>query len=275
MNNLRRVLTVAGLGAGMTLSAAFGSTIITTSGSSIIQTATVSAVDAVADATSTNVFDYFGFFGLTGQTLTGVTLKFTDANSIVDLSVTNTVGTSQFYSLSLTDVDKVHTTAGTGTALADIALLNAGLSGLMWNIGDVTGAGNGCDVLIGVGATQTWFTPTNVPTGISPVGTPGACTPTQTNPSGLLALTTGIQTGTTANYLQGGNFNLSYTTKISNNNDNAGVAGSGLVDDNTSLGVFTITYTYAPSGAPEPTTMFLLGSGLVGLGFLRRRAAKR
>jgi hypothetical protein len=40
----------------------------------------------------------------------------------------------------------------------------------------------------------------------------------------------------------------------------------------TASGVTTITYTYSVvSATPEPTTMVLFGSALVGLGLLRKR----
>jgi hypothetical protein len=274
MNNLRRILTVAGLGAGMTLSTAFGSIIIDeTNPGEIIQTSTINTGDPVADVASASVFDYFGFFGLNTMTLNKVTLQFTDTESIVSLSVTNS-GAAQGYSLSVNDVDHVHSLVNV-LPTADLNLINATLSGLLWDLGDPTGLGNGCDQAIGAGpVTQNWFTATNNPT-MAPTSGAAGCSVTQTNNAGFVSLSTGVQTATKGDFLGNGTFNLSYTSAQPEASSNAALIASGLNAVFASQGVFTVTYQYAPSGAPEPTTMFLLGSGLVGLGFLRRRATKR
>jgi hypothetical protein len=65
-----------------------------------------------------------------------------------------------------------------------------------------------------------------------------------------------------------------YIDTASNLNINSGAAGNAVYTDQVSGGV-TVTYSYIETGAaPEPTTMVLFGSALVGLGLLRKRIRK-
>jgi hypothetical protein len=62
-----------------------------------------------------------------------------------------------------------------------------------------------------------------------------------------------------------------YVDTASNLNINSGAAGSATYTDAVS-GAVTVTYDYTePSSTPEPATLVLFGSALVGLGLIRKR----
>ena len=273
MNNLRRVLTVAGLGAGLAVSAAFGGTITQ---SFTANNGTPIPTD-VNDSQSVETFNYFGAYGLVGQTLNSVTIAFTGDENVNTPSLQNTGGTLQSYTFSVTGNLTVDSFAGGGAGAIDATDLtatnSANLSSFnIWALGTT-----GCKESIAAGTTQNWFTNNSTGSAVA-AGTNGggACTPTIANPTGLTTESNSI-TAITADFTQTGTFNLSYITStvfggVNNGNLQGGPNANQIYD---SLGSYTVTYNYSPSGAPEPTTMFLLGSGLVGLGFLRRRATKR
>jgi hypothetical protein len=279
MNNLRRLLTVAGLGAGIAASAAFGSTLQQTF---TVNTGTPQATE-ISTATSNHVFNFFGSTGASlGQTLTGVTIEFIGDIAINNFSVTNGLGTTQGYAYNAQGEIGLTTVAnfgGNGAAAigSDVALVNAAIpaASSLTNIFSVGTTGfAGCQQSIASSATDTYFTneTANSP-GPTLTGFGGCGTPAESG-TGKLNVDSGAVAVTVADFTGSGTFDLSYGTftqgTFSNTNLNAGVVATY-----DSVGRYIVTYTYTPSGAPEPTTMFLLGSGLVGLGFLRRRATKR
>ena len=103
---------------------------------------------------------------------------------------------------------------------------------------------------------------------------PGASTTltgfNQTNGSyntGLLTtggLLTEFSTGTGTAQL---NLSTFTTTNLTNTGGNAGASQNTLVD-----ATGTVTYYYAPLVIPEPMSIVLLGSSLLGFGLLRRRS---
>jgi len=280
MTNIRRALVTLGLGAALAAGNAFGGT--------ITQTFTVSTTGTeIANSQSNSPFFYYGHYAPAGQTLTGVTLQFTGSETLVNLSVANPLTTTQYYTEAITGnllVNSVANQNSDGAAMLDdpaalSALQNsgAGFAGNIWTLGNVS-----CFMGIGASATQSWYTNGSV-SGSAPsltnagntsnTGAGSTCTPNESG-SNMLAANSGIISGILADYLGTGQFNLSFTTSTSSGGVNANVQ-SGVTSSTVAGGTFTVIYTYGPSGTPEPTTMLLFGSSLVGLGLLRRRAVKR
>ena len=77
----------------------------------------------------------------------------------------------------------------------------------------------------------------------------------------------------------GGTLNADLLTDSTVSQSTTGGGGNLAVTTNlttTAEGTLTYTYTYAQTPVPEPASLALLGSGLFGLGWVRRRrAAKR
>jgi hypothetical protein len=284
MKNFRRTLTF-GLGAALCVGNAFGGQIIQT----FTIPAAATSVD-ITDAESNHIFALFnssGFtdgFNTTGQSLScsgcGVTLQFTETGIVNSLSVDNLTGGTQEYSINIPDninvdsfaagVAGIPANGASAIASAEVGVLNSGVeSATMWSLGQ------SCKQEILNGATDTWFTPNNVSSGQVPADAFLGCTPNIANPTGhdVIGMSVAAAAANANDFLGTGNFNLSYTT-----NDAISI-NAGLLNDVastiTSQGTFTVIYTYGPSGTPEPTTMLLFGSSLVGLGLLRRRAVKR
>lgn len=282
MTNIRRALATLGLGAGMVVANAFGGT--------ITQTFTLpTTAITVTDAQSNSAFEYFGQYGLAGQTLNSVTIQFDASEALQSLTITNTTGAPQLYNESITGtvlVDSIANENANGAgSLSDTDALNYlsnsgnGDTGNVWNIGNAA-----CYMNIGTGVTQSWWAagaanpsaPSRTNAGnTSPTGNGSTCTPAEG--SGTLTIAPAIYNVLAqdlADYNASGFFNLSFQAltggNYSNSNINAGVSSA-----TNALGTFQIIYNYGPSGAPEPTTMLLFGSSLVGLGLLRRRVAKR
>ncbi len=82
---------------------------------------------------------------------------------------------------------------------------------------------------------------------------------------------TSLDTSNFAPYLGAGSFNIAVTTAtflaLQGGNGNSG--GTNVTNGSATA---VVTYDFSPtSKTPEPTTMLLFGSGLVGLGLLRKR----
>jgi hypothetical protein len=86
-------------------------------------------------------------------------------------------------------------------------------------------------------------------------------------------------TGTAlSDYIGSGTFTLSGTTQGTTSGDEqgSGATNDTVIDRSTLQYAAEVDYTYTPAGTtPEPTTMVLLGSALVGLGVLRKRVSQQ
>jgi hypothetical protein len=90
--------------------------------------------------------------------------------------------------------------------------------------------------------------------------------------------TTGPQTNsdssTFGTYTGEGNFSFTVDT-LTGLLVSGGGGGGGGTNSTSGVANATVTYDYViPSGTPEPATMLLFGSGLLGLGILRKRAKR-
>jgi hypothetical protein len=288
MNLFRRILT------GATLLAAFvplsqASTIISygydshTGDYTVTQTETLGATTLnISTPTSLFAFGSFASLGIAGAT-------YAAGNSTFDYEFTNTVTTFQFTNndtntdmvsasvQSLVNVDSATTMPNSPCSVrspSDEAYANIGL-----NLGactpaqaTLTAVSTPGYVTVAPGATYTYPTlPTSITVGIgySTVGcghsfgdtsTTDGCNDLLSDPS---YATTGFSYGLTDNQqfadsLSGpGNLNL---TIVATTNYSAEAE---------------VTYEYTvPSGTPEPGTMVLLGSALVGLGVIRKRSRR-
>jgi len=230
--------------AGIALSA-----VMIASSSAATFTQTVNIASAPTDVTNAAAtFLLFSSIGApAGSILTGVTLSFTIIESLNTLTLTNGSTTNQTarYTASTNFDAGDSANAGDG-ALLDAALPNNGANAAatIYNTG-----------LLSFTANQVY---------------PSASFPLPK----VLTEVTGSITGTTASYAGAGTFNLLYTTF-----SGFGVAGGGNQINNTqsttTAATAVVVYTYTPGGVPEPASMALFGSGLLGLAILGRKKFAR
>jgi hypothetical protein len=233
----------------MTLSLTVGSMF----GATITQTGTFGSPTPVAtDVAFSQTADTFDFFQsapgyVAGDILNSVTVEVVINQTITSLSITNndphnsqnfTYSTSGTYQVGGTDPDA----AAINNAYFDFHGSPSPIS--LYNSGSLT-----------LGSQQT---DTNFPTPIVTVTDTGAQTsanPSAYNTTGTFTLAYDTLTGTTFN---GGGGNLTATQATVTN------------------GTYKIIYNYtAPSSTPEPATMTLFGSALLGIGFFARKRFKK
>ena|ERR1035438_1783250 len=106
-------------------------------------------------------------------------------------------------------------------------------------------------------------------------GTP--CSSFQDNPGSTNSSGTGVLDSNLANlvlYTGIGTFNIQYDT-LTGSSFVGGGGNLSLAISNIATADASITYTYGPSGAPEPATLTLMGSALLGLGLIGRKRFSR
>jgi hypothetical protein len=276
MNTLRRILTGTALAV---VSAALAGA--TTTG--------YTAITPTGSGTGGSGFDNTDFsyslslpkFDATLGTLTGVTLYFYVEEHTTALNFRNTGGGNSNFNISvqsqINSGGLVNSLDGSGDTLCTdclndfsqevLTLLNTGSQ----NLGP-SGLGNcafatpstGCDNVDYANSSNIIVKHNNVAAAGNPRGT---------GVSGVFGQKRLVGNNDIANYIGAGNFTLSGLTLA----QTVILGGGGNIQLNqaTKAEVKTeVDYTYTPlvtSATPEPTTMILFGSALVGLGFMRRK----
>lgn len=266
MNTFRRILIVSAL-AAMAMGVANATTIA-------YSTIFPAGAPATQDTTDYNYTLTLPDFNSALGTLTGVELILFASDTVSQISISN-LGTVAQTSFSVTGTSSIAN--NTTNKLTDSATGLGVFSGTSLDLFFVNNISLGGD-----------SSPTNV---ACPTGTPSTscdavsygAQPTDTvinDPNGY-TITNGTfingiglsQTALLADYIGAGTFNLSGSTFGSTTISGAGSIAGAL----QSVGYVAaeVDYTYAPNnGTPEPTTLVLFGSALVGLGCFRKRIRK-
>jgi len=242
MTNIRRILSVGALALAyvgvsaantITYNASFGP----------------ATTDFSNGVMSLTLFDPTAFGG---ATLTGVTLTLGVTDTITSLELTNTApGSQSFRFFSQVVVDDIGGgPSNSPTDTISIPTLN------VFDTGNIV-----------LGGTST--------AALCPVSTPSAtCNDifyTPPNRTGSASNSLIVPGGNIANYLGNGSFTITGETLTLSTFSGGG--GNIQTHQTTTAQLFaSVTYTYnPPSSTPEPATMLLMGSALVGVGLLRKK----
>jgi len=219
-------------------------------------------------------------FNASFGTLTAVTLYFKATENVTAFSIQNTSAASQDWDLSVTN-NLVATFSNTATAAdkftaENLEVFDTGIGGAKGNCNDTPtttvkpNTGSGCvgTQTLGAGGTDNVgpFSLSNTDTNYG-----------LTTGTGNLGTFGAVKNGTViSNYIGGSTFTLSGTTAGGTSFQTAGTNNEVLTTNGTTSYTVEVDYTYtAASGTPEPTTMILLGSSLLGLGLIRRKSVKQ
>jgi hypothetical protein len=264
MNTLRRVLSTAALAtvaAGLASAGQVGflSNVVGPSSTEVNYTLTLPKFDPALG------------------TLTNVTLYFFATETSSDFTVTNNASISEQFDLSVTS-NLVRNATNTATA-ADkftgetVQLFDTGIGTALGNCGANPGStvlpNNGCTSITLASLASHNYAPFSISNTDANYGL--------TKGTGIDGLTGVTKAGTLlANYIGAAStFNLTGVTQ-----GTTSFSGGGLNQSLTQVtsGTFRaeVDYTYSvpvTTGTPEPATMALLGSALIGLGLLRKKIA--
>ena len=182
-------------------------------------------------------------------TLTGATIRFTAGNTVASLNLTNTSQTNQTFKY-VSDADFLLTgnTADSTLTTTDLLMHN------FTTVGFITLGPAG--------------------SGVCPAATPSAaCNSVSYTPAPVSANTGDVAVITLGNYvgIAGSTFTLSgFTSTSTTFTGGGGNVSSAQVTNGTASAIVTYTYS-TPTGTPEPATMALMGTSLLGLALIGRR----
>jgi hypothetical protein len=251
IGNVRRAFTMAALAA----------TFVAVSAASTI-TYTSTPLSFTQNTDYTTSFS-LPLFNIAGQTLTGVTISFTGSLTTTTLQLQNQAGTTLANGIeTFTYVSSEDLYATSDSVDPGLNLGGLGTNFTILNSGSITLGGGG----------------TTTPVTCSPINAPSTACNT-VNFAGLASIsdgpaTTSVSDSALADYLGAGTFTLG--AKTFGLESFSGGGNNIAVNQTTSATeAATVTYTYQPtSTTPEPATMLLFGSALVGLGCIRKRIRK-
>jgi hypothetical protein len=269
MTNLRRILT------GFTLAIAASGL---ASASSVIGYTSVFPASGLQN-TDFNYTLTLPKFNLAGENLTGVTIYFYTFESVNDLDVQNASSSAETnFSVSFntsvaggTNPNPMMNSAVSADVYGTETLVNFNTGFISLGAGAGTGATPACPGAASTSCSDVFYAPPALTdSNIIEAGLGNIGGSVGTGVSGVAGIvkTDNVNLGS---YSGGGTWTL--TGKTFSNTGFGGGGGNITLNQTTQAMVEAeVDYTYTtPSGTPEPTTMVLFGSALVGLGLLRKR----